>query len=218
MKNHTQRKPLPSIPLSVPLVLTSESLLNLLFSLNSRQSSITLPHRNPWWNYWGYKIQKLRQPCLRAGRLLLIHWTSLQQAIKQASSLSHLVKLYGVMCCSDMSHWSSCHTVFIAEELDSIQGVPKGSLPHSQPAVLWKVALGDKDTKSLHGLLLQERTTGNYTMVLLSSISRREKFELLTGAIPTLSMMFSGFEGTSMLAPSCLKPYATSSLWKQYVF
>lgn len=66
-----------------------------------------------------------------------------------------------------MNHSGSCHTALIAEELDLIQGVPKGSLLNSHPAILWKVALGDKDTKSFYGLERQQKTTGNYTMVFL---------------------------------------------------
>lgn len=54
--------------------------------------------------------------------------------------------------------------------------------------------------------------------LFLSSISRKEKFELLTWATSTLSLMFSGFEDTYMPVPLCLKPYATTALWKQYVF
>lgn len=50
----------------------------------------------------------------------------------------------------NINHSGSCHTATIAEELDSIQGVPKGSLLNTHPAVFWKIALGNKDTKSLY--------------------------------------------------------------------
>ena len=83
---------------------------------------------------------------------------------ESGSSHSLFVKGGGITWYPDMNHSGSCHTTLIAEELDSIQGIPKGSLLNSHLAVLWKVALRDKDTKSFYGLLLQERTTGNYTM------------------------------------------------------
>lgn len=110
----------------------------------------------------GYSLSDAEQVCNR------------QHGKECQSSRSHFVKWCGAVWCCDMNHSGSCHTALIAEELDSIQGVPKGSLLNTPPAVLWKVALGDKDTKSFYALELQERTTGNYTMVFLSFLSRRE--------------------------------------------
>lgn len=112
-----------------------------------------------------------------------------------------------------MNYSGSWHTPLIAEELDSIQGVPKGSWRNTHPAVLWKVALGDKDTKSFYALALQERTTRNYTMVFLFFFPEEKIYNYSLGPFLSFPWCFLALKALKCLLP-CIQSLTPQFLYE----